>query len=241
MFEKVYLIPVKKMCNAACSFCISKENTSNKVKEKMDLNTIDKENLISSLKIIKAIGIKKIEITGGGEPFLNKDLQQIIDLIKKEIPNSFIKLYSNGFLLNPITKVDELNISRSHYISSINNKIYRSKFQNDLKEALTYFRPQVTKLRVCTIMLKDIMDSNEEYEKMINHVGNLVDEFVLRPLIPEKTSCLPMATSFEPTNSKVKKDVIDCHCTKNIVIAPDGLIYENFSFLKRYKLENLCG
>lgn len=236
MSQKVYIVPVKKACNANCKFCISKETASNSVQEMMNLSdpTVLK-NLQNSLSKVKKMGINKIEVTGGGEPFLNRQLQSIINQIRSVFPNAFLKLYSNGFLLTPIQGVDELNISRSHHNSLINNKIYQSKYQNDLLEALSFFRPMVPRLRVCTVMLKDIMDSSEEYLKMINHLDGLVDEFVLRPLIPEKTSCLPMQANFTITHPLVKIDEIDCHCSKHMVIAPNGLIYEDFSFRQEYQ------
>lgn len=233
--QKVYIIPVKKACNANCTFCISKETASNKVQEVMDLtDKVVLSNFQQSLARVQQMGINKVEVTGGGEPFLNRQLQDIINQVKTVLPNSFVKLYSNGFLLKPFFGVDELNISRSHHDSTINNKIYKSRHQNDLKAALTYFRPLVPKLRVCTVMLKGIMDSKEEYQSMIDHLDGLVDEFVLRPLIPEKVSCLPMQANFTIDHPLVKTDVIDCHCSKNIVIAPNGLIYEDFSFLTEY-------
>ena len=66
------------------------------------------------------MGITRFEITGGGEPFLNDNLSYIVNTIKEIIPNSYIKLYTNGFILKEAGNIDELDISLVSDDDSIN-------------------------------------------------------------------------------------------------------------------------
>lgn len=238
--NKVYLVPVKRACNANCTFCISKEYSASNIREVINLHNEEViKNLQKSFKVIKDnFKIEKFEVTGGGEPFLNNYLQDIIDTIKMEFSDIYIKLYSNGFILQEIKNVDELNISRSHYDSVINNKVYLSKKQNDLEETLKFFRPMVKELRLCTVMMKDIMDTKEEYQKMVDKLDYLIDTFVLRPLIPEKESMKDQIVHFDFHHPKLKKDEIDCFCHKHLVIGPDGKLYEDFNFNNEFSVSD---
>lgn len=60
--EKCYIFPTVNVCNCDCDFCISKTRDFSKFPNflKVDNNFIDK------IRLIKKVGIKKIEITGGG-------------------------------------------------------------------------------------------------------------------------------------------------------------------------------
>lgn len=234
--NKVYLIPVKRACNANCTFCISKDYANSKVSEIMDINNPETLlNLKESLNFIKEkFKIDTIEVTGGGEPFLNKNLQDIIDIVRSQLDDIWVKLYTNGFIHKNIKSVNELNISRSHWDSEKNNIIYKSKFQNDLGDTIKFFRPIVEELRLCTIKINGIMDNSNDYLKMVKMYEDLVDKFVLRPLIPEKKNIEKLFVDFSFEHPKVKHDEIECHCHKNLVIGTDGLIYEDFNFNEKF-------
>lgn len=236
--EKVYLVPVKRACNANCSFCISKDYRESSIKEVMDINDPEVlSNLKQSFSIIKNnFRINKFEVTGGGEPFLNKNLQCIINTIKDNFNDVYIKLYTNGFIHKKIENIEELNISRGHDNSEINNSVYLSEKQNDLEETLIFFRPTVEELRLCTVMMKGLMDNADDYSRMVNRLDYLVDTFVLRPLIPEKNDMEKYIVDFKFEHPKLKKDVIDCFCHKNLVIGPDGKLYQDFNFKETFKV-----
>ena len=144
-------------------------------------------------------------------------------------------IYGHQVKHKNIQNVDEMNISRSHWDSEINNRVYQSKVQNSLDDTLKYFRPMVKELRLCTVKMKGIMETESEYLQMIDRYENIVDKFVLRPLIPEKKGIEEFIVDFDVSHQKLKKDEIECHCHKNLVIGPDGNIYEDFNFNERFK------
>ena len=80
--SKLYIIPMKFVCNAKCHWCLSKQNQKSNVREKMELDQLFLTNFAKSLHFLKQYSIEKIEFTGGGEPFLNEFLSEIILLIK---------------------------------------------------------------------------------------------------------------------------------------------------------------
>lgn len=114
---KIYVVPVENSCNARCLFCTTKFKS-------------DKEfgNLlaISDLSQIDYMDVDKIEITGGGDPFLHPEIWHIISYCVGKAPT---QIYTNASLLNvsrdakTLKKLAYLCISRSHYDESENERI----------------------------------------------------------------------------------------------------------------------
>lgn len=172
---KAYLIPVKKLCNAKCSFCIT--NFYNpKGQEFIDIN---KTNFPK--------GIKKIEITGGGEPTLHPNLNNIIEKCVKIAPTT---MYTNGALLTKkfleknynINKLSELSISIAHNNPETNNKIMG--VNPNLKE----IKNLKVKKKFSLILLKDGVNSKDKLEKYIKWASNYCNKIVVRQLFNESTN-----------------------------------------------------
>ncbi len=100
--EKVMISPTD-YCNLRCRTCwrLAKEEKY----EELTLEQID-----SLLKECKNLEVKVIDFTGGGEPFLRKDIFEIMKLIKKY--GFFGTLTTNGTLLGEekIKKIIELQL-----------------------------------------------------------------------------------------------------------------------------------
>lgn len=226
--KKLYILPMKFACNANCSWCLSKNNNKNAIKEKMTIDEEFKNNFKKYIPFLKKLELTKLEFTGGGEPFLNENLQEIIDYISNEFPDTYKKLYTNGFLLKHINGIDEINISRSHWDSDLNKKIYRSKFQNDLKESVSFFKKDTKTIRTCTVLQKGLIDSEEKAIDMINKFPE-VTTFVFRPMTPDTKNHNESFVNFNINHPKAQKDEIDCTCHKAIVLAPNGKLYYDFN------------
>ncbi len=113
---KFYVIPVETKCQGKCDFCITKHRPRFN-SEFLNIKKLDK---INSFK-----NIDKIEITGGGEPSLHPDLENIIKICSK-FNNSSI--YTNGYLNPSIVGNTEIVVSRVHYNDKINEKIMGVKY-----------------------------------------------------------------------------------------------------------------
>ncbi len=220
--KRLYLIPVRDACPANCTFCYMKE-------KEIDYK---KPQFIDVSKLEKAISgiddFEEVEITGGGDPLLHKDIQEIINLFR----GKYVKLYTEGFLLKEISGIDELNLSRVHWNSSINNFFYRSKLQNELDETLNFYRPKVGKIRMQTILIKGAIDSIEKIKEFVTIYENKVDIFMFRELFPacslEKDKFVGY---FDFSHPKVMFDrTLDSYSRDLYFIESDSVVHNDFQY-----------
>jgi len=91
--EKVMISPTDT-CNLKCKTCWRLEKKSYKtIKEELTFDEISRV-----LKECKKLGVKTIDLTGGGEPFYRKNIMDIIKIVKDY--GFEITLTTNGTLLN---------------------------------------------------------------------------------------------------------------------------------------------
>lgn len=232
MLDKCYVIPVEKVCNADCTICISKSRNYNSGHEFLEVN----EDLIEKLQLLSRRGIKKFEITGGGEPFLNSRLDTIIRLIKYFVNDAYIKVYTNGNILKNIGNVDEIDISVFHYSDTLNNKFQRVKNPVPLIEKLKFFRgnnPDM-KIRLSIALIRGAIDSKEELERMIEVTQDYVDEYVVRTLYPGCPNYDELFVDFEYENSKVVFERLNgLDNFDGILLWSDGNLYTDWSLEKK--------
>ena len=120
-----------KGCNANCKFCEFQN----------DAAFFDELKFAIVLKQIKEkVRINKIAFTGG-EPTLDyKKFRKVVDIAEQISPDSFFVLNSNGYHLNKVLtddiRVDNISLSRHHYIDKYNNEIlgFNSISSNEIKK-----------------------------------------------------------------------------------------------------------
>lgn len=226
---RVYLIPVKYACNADCTFCITEIE---KIKPGFNAmtGTMKPDSIIDNLKRCADYGVNEVEVTGGGEPYLNKDLDKIVENIRTYIPNSYIKVYTNGFRFREIF-FDEINVSRAHYDKDINNDIYRSKEQNDLFESLTYFRKYCNILRWKLPLMTGAIDTPEKLLSL-PAMFPMVDKIVGTPLFDKVPLAKDRYVKFaeDIVHNNIKMDKTGDYCGLQPIIAADGVFYKNWDF-----------
>lgn len=227
MIEKCYVIPIQKECNSDCVFCISKVRNYNN-----DIPVLKcDEKFIENIFLMKRRGIKKFEITGGGEPFLNNDLELIASTIKKIIPDSYIKLYTNGNILKKIDGIDEFNVSVTHYDTLINNKFMKSLNPIDLEKKLKFFKENHinSKIRLSIPLIKGAIDNKEKLDNMISITEKYVDEYVVRTLYPHTPKSEELYVDFDYENNRViferENEVSEFD---GIIMWSDGELYTNW-------------
>lgn len=232
MIDKCYIIPVEKRCNANCEFCISKSRNYNKGVDFLDINS----KFIENLEVLKKKGIKKFEISGGGEPTLHSKIDVIVSLIKTIIPDSYVKLYTNGNILKNVGPVDEINISVVHYFWKTNDKIMGLNKSVSLEEKLEYFNRNNcgAKIRLSVPLINGAIDSPIELDKLIEKTKWGVDEYVVRTLYPGCPGYENMYVDFMYNNDKVifeRDNNVDDF--SSIIMWSDGKLYTN------WELDNL--
>ncbi|MFW9882183.1 MAG: radical SAM protein [Candidatus Thorarchaeota archaeon] len=97
----IQLIPTNA-CNLNCSFCSC---TDRDKKRKLEL-----EQVVKILDTCSKYGTKAITVTGGGEPLMYKDINELIDYADKL--GMEIGLVTNGLLLDRLEKHDNITWCR---------------------------------------------------------------------------------------------------------------------------------
>ena len=170
-------------CNANCVFCSSKVRAK-EFSGLPELMTID-DGFEYTLKRLASRHVLRYELTGGGEPYLNNMLSQIVKRIKDEVPKSHIKLYTNGHILSLLEGLDELNISVAHWDLATNNKYFRIRSAMDILTILSFFSPERQyRLRLSVPMIRGAIDSREKADQFIAITSQYVDGYVFRPMFP---------------------------------------------------------
>lgn len=116
---KLYVLPVERACDARCHFCIT--NFREPVSASSSLDPQKLEHLLAT------IDIKKIEITGGGEPTLHPAIDEIITLCGEKAPTQLYthgaRLQESNVVAKALAKLSYLCISRAHYLEAENERI----------------------------------------------------------------------------------------------------------------------
>lgn len=222
---KCYIIPTQNLCNSNCIFCISKTRNYDKEQEFLKVDNKFLENIYT----LKRHGIKRFEITGGGEPFLNNSLESIVLTIKRIIPNSYIKLYTNGNVLKKITGVDEIDISVVSNDNLINNKFMNGN-NIELIDKLKFFKEKNVKLRLSIPLIKGAIDSGEKLDNLIKETNDYVDEYVVRTLYPNTKNINELYIDFDYKDEKVvmEKDN-DVKEFNGIILWADNNFYNSWN------------
>ena len=233
--DKCYVIPVQKKCNADCLFCISKTRDYDKEEEIL----IPNDKFINTLHLLAKRGVNRFEITGGGEPFLNPFLEEIILLIRSIKPSAYIKLYTNGNILKPVHGIDELNISVVHYDSIVNNEFMHSKNNISLDEKLTFFRNNMknVKIRLSIPLIKGGIDSASKLDSFINKTSGKVDEYVVRTLYPHTVDLEKLYVDFEYSKGNVifeRENNLDTF--SGLILWTDSNLYSNWDLVNQKHL-----
>lgn len=194
-------------CNAKCYFC----NTRNPKKE---FNFEKLEKILKELNCKFIIG--KIAITGG-EPLLELEkTKNIINIIKKH--NNYITLNTNGYDLLKFKEiyniVDEVNLSKHHYINDKNDEIMKIKTP-DLK---TFYENNVLeKVKINCVFQKNYIDSFQELINLLNFLGT----FDIKEL--RSISLLPLTKKCKTNYVNLSKIMKECEIFLN-----DGYLYDSY-------------
>ncbi len=101
---RVYFDPTYR-CNLRCRHCITSSSPDIQAENELDILQIKK-----LLNELESIGVLELAITGG-EPFIHKDIFEIIEFVQDG--NMNLSITSNGTLLSPekAKKLSELDVS----------------------------------------------------------------------------------------------------------------------------------
>src|SRR3989344_7961930 len=223
--RRLYLVPVREACNANCTFCYMDEKKIDYKKPQL----IPFDKLEEAVKTIRS-KFNQVEITGGGDPTLHPKLSEIVNLFH----DSYRKMYTNGFFLPNLPPFEELNLSRVHWNSDLNNLFYRSRWQNDIGDAIDHYRTIVKKIRIQTVLLKGAIDNKEKLLDFVSRYEHKVDVFMFRTLFPkcslEKDKIVRYEDVFVEHPKVVFDKTLDDYSRSLYFIGTDCKVYDNFQF-----------
>lgn len=232
MLDKCYIIPVQNTCNCDCTFCISKSRNYDKKDEFLKVDN----KFIENIELLKRRNIKRFEITGGGEPLIHPDIELIVSIIKRIISDSYIKIYTNGFVLKTIEGIDEVNLSLVSNNDEINNTFMNPKNNIPFIQRVMYFRKNypLSKLRLSIPLIKGGIDNIEKLDALIKNTTQIIDEYVVRTLYPHSLIYNDSYVEFPINNKKViyerDNDVSDFD---GLILWSDNEFYKDFNLDKK--------
>jgi MoaA/NifB/PqqE/SkfB family radical SAM enzyme len=231
MKKKCYIIPVQKACNLNCRFCSTKFYNYSSNHEFLQIN----EDFYKNIQTLKGLGINYFEITGGGEPFLNTRLQDMIDILRNEFSGAYIKLYTNGRIHKAVKGIDELDISVVHWDSDIINDICRYKDETPMPRHLEYFREQGDYIiRISVPMFKEGIATREDALELIKRTNLYADKYVFRPMNEFTPDREEIASDFSLDMDNVEVDTDFCCCNRILLWFSDNVFYSRWNLEEKF-------
>ena len=172
-------IVVTNNCQKNCSYCINNETDKS-----LNLNIYKAINQIQ--KLVKRYHVKEA-ILLGGEPLMHPNLFELIKQLREDSGLEFIRLTTNGILLNNETFIKQL-VDKNRGIQGINISYHNNDFINlhQLKLAVETIKKYNSniKIRINTNIWKNNLDSLKHLLIHINKL-NFVDEIRISNIIPK--------------------------------------------------------
>ena len=174
-------LSITDVCNYKCTYCLPQGYK----KTPGDTRSFMSGEEISRLtKALSELGVCKIRLTGG-EPTVRKDFFDILKDMKQNSNIPKITMTTNGYRLNKIAKqlynygLDGINIS----IDSLNRETFKKLTGHDrlpeiLKGIKILQNLNFKNIKVNAVLLKDINDTYEDFEKFGNFIKNSTLSFL---------------------------------------------------------------
>lgn len=230
MRNKCYMVPVQKKCNMNCCFCSTKLRPYHDAHEMMVINS----NFYKNLAYMQKQGICYFELTGGGEPFLNLGLQDIIHTIREKIPDAYIKVYTNGRIHSAIEEIDELNISVIHWDRRTVYDLCGYDDKISLEDHLAFFRENgAYKIRLSVPMISGAISNQNAAMELIKRTHRYVDRYVFRPLNPKTEGYAQLCADFNLDAKDIEIDRDFCDCEEVVLWFSDNKVYRDWDLKER--------
>ena len=171
------VIELTNRCNLNCSFCFNKQGTA-------DTFEISQKDVFNILDNAFNLGINAVRFTGG-EPFLRKDLYEILK--KAKSLGLYVILNTNAFL------IDESNKDCFNYVDLVLISFHNTMQFEAVKEKMDMLEDYNLKIMLGTILTQSNIGNLEKYYDLISKLNNknFVEWFLLRP-IPNKFNKRPI-------------------------------------------------
>ena len=215
----IQLCPINK-CNLKCSFCCFRDRNQDLQLELHDIKKL--------LKEYASLGARAITITGGGEPFLHPDINEILETAQHY--GLQIGVTSNGLCLNKIINCDLFTWAR---ISASD--------ESDISQLFKKISPSICRFPKVDWAFSYILTENPNWQKIneviefanshnFSHVRIRSDVLNLDTVVSMETVAQKVNADLNRVVFQGRKDATkgDKKCLVSLLkpmIAPDGYIY----------------
>ncbi len=194
---KLQLNPTNR-CNLKCRFCWLRDYDS----KPTNYDEVDRDRYLEIIEEANDLGVNKIEITGGGEPFCRSDILDIMERIKSY--NIFGELITNGTLFNndSIKKIIDIGWDRivfsldapdaeTHdYLRGVSGSFEKTAYS--IKEFIKHtddMKKSLPELCVHMVLCNENHDKISTMFEFVNSLG--IDNLFIEPIVllaPETNS-----------------------------------------------------
>jgi len=158
---RLYIVPTENECNAKCPCCMVKIKEEKRFGEKLNPEHLEK---------IKDLDVDEIILSGGGEPFLNKKICDIIskciDKAPTEVHTNFQNTLSRGCRLK---ELKYLCVSRLHNRERENIKLMGVK-RCKVIDLHRLFVP----IKLSVVLMRKCVSNARELRKFLNWSSDVV-------------------------------------------------------------------
>jgi radical SAM protein with 4Fe4S-binding SPASM domain len=182
------------VCNFKCNYCSQILDNSSLDAMQIKRKVMDYELFYKIAEQLKEFGgaIKTINLTGFGEPLLNNELHNMIDLCKKWNLSERVEVVTNGSLLNHElsnklinSNLDLLRIS----IQGLSAKKYKEVSSVNIDfdkyvDNISYFYENKKNTRLYIKILDSAFEKNETEEDFYKIFMNICDNIAVEHLVP---------------------------------------------------------
>lgn len=172
------VIELSNKCNLNCDFCFQKQ-------EEFHSNMLSKKDIFLLLEEISNSGISAVRFTGG-EPFLRKDLKEI--LVKAKSLNLYVILNTNA------TLITEKNKNIFDYVDLALFSLHYSQNFPVITEKINLLKNKTTKIMLATITTAQNIKNLNLFYDFVSKLDktNFFEWFLLRQ-IPNKLNNSPLS------------------------------------------------
>ena len=230
----IVVIEPSGYCNLKCIFCpINDEKQSNNFKKSfMNLELFLR--LINDLKSFNG-KIKIIRLIGNGEPLLNKNIVEMVKIIKDSNVAEKVEITTNATLLNENISLDLIDAGLDILkvsVEALNESDFKkiAKYDIDIKNYKNNIQFFYNNKRQCQVYIKInnlAIKNKEEEQKFYDYYGDYADNIFIEnisPVWPEFDDGLKIEYESTRFGETVKKRNVCSHIFKSIMICADGEI-----------------
>lgn len=213
-------ISVTDRCNFRCKYCMGEEGI--KLLDHKDILTF--EEIYEIVQIMTDLGVKKVRITGG-EPFVRKNIMNLIEKIASIEALEDIGITTNGSLIyDKLERLKEIGVNRINFsLDTLKEDKFKKITQScDFDKTIRSLEKALDlgfKVKINTVLIKGF--NEDEIDSFINLTKDRDIEVRFIELMP-----IGQAKDFDKENFMGNQDILKAYSYKDLGYNGVAKIYQ---------------